>query len=242
MAALRRPSPRRVRPEIEALEDRWLPARLITLNPLTHAVTVQGTPQTDRLIVTARGGWVTVQLSGGARQWKEFARRRVTEVFFYPNGGADQLINRTAISSVRLDFTPAPGQPELAPPLNALRQSRGLAPLTVNPLLQQAAQAHADNMARKDRYGDTDTNGHILDGHDYIYRAAAVGYRGSQLGEIVAYNVGYADPLLRLVVQWQGSPTHLAQILNAGYTEAGFGLARGASGRTYGVVLFGRPA
>src|SRR5262249_54697411 len=124
--------------------------------------------------------------------------------------------------------------------VNQWRQQSGLPPLVINPLLQQAAQAHADNMARQDKYGDTDQNGHILDGHDFIWRLAQVGYVWSVAGENVAYNLGYANPVVTLANQWWDSPDHRANILGADYTEIGIGLARGASGRTYGVQLFGR--
>jgi uncharacterized protein YkwD len=237
-----RRTPPRFRPQVEALEARELPAGFITRDPLTQVVTVRGTPRNDRLVIAARGGRVTVQLSGGAQQVRQFARGRVGEVLFLPNGGADQLINRTAIVSLSFDPARAASPSDVLPQINALRQAQKLPALAVSPLLQQAAQAHADNMARRDRYGDTDTNGHILDGHDFYYRAAAVGYRGQALGEIVAYNFGYAEPVRVLLVQWTTSPTHRAQMLSAAYTEAGVGVAVGASGRTYGVVLFGRPA
>ena len=124
---------------------------------------------------------------------------------------------------------------------NNWRVSNGLPALSVNALLQQAAQAHADNMARQDKYGDTDQNGHILDGHDFIWRLAQVGYNWSVAGENVAYNFGYANPAETLANQWWESAGHRANILDADYTEIGIGVAQGASGRWYGVQLFARP-
>jgi uncharacterized protein YkwD len=122
-------------------------------------------------------------------------------------------------------------------------QTNGCLPaLTVSAVLMQVAQAHAANMARQDRYGDTDTNGHILDGHDVVYRVAQVGYQWSWLGENVAYCYGYSDPAAQLITQWWNSPDHRANILGSNYTEFGVGLATGASGRTYAVQVFARPA
>jgi Ca2+-binding RTX toxin-like protein len=125
---------------------------------------------------------------------------------------------------------------------NAYRAASGLPPLRVNRLLLLDAQGHADNLARQDRYGDTDTDGHILDGHDTLWRLNAVGYRYSYAGENVAYNFGYADPVSKLVDQWWNSAGHRANMLNPNFTEIGVGVAQGASGRTYGVQVFGRPA
>jgi len=97
-------------------------------------------------------------------------------------------------------------------------------------------------MARQDKYGDSGTNGHILDGHDVVYRIAQVGYQWSWLGENVAYCYGYSDPAAQLTTQWWNSPDHRANMLGSNFTEIGVGIATGASGRTYGVQVFAKPA
>jgi uncharacterized protein YkwD len=135
-----------------------------------------------------------------------------------------------------------PGQQLVFQQLNLHRQQAGLPPLTINPLLMAAAQGHAENMARQDKYGDSGTDGHILDGHDVVYRVRLVGYRFSWLGENVAYNQFYPDPAQSLADQWWNSLPHRANMLESRYSEVGIGIATGASGRTYGVEVFGRPA
>jgi uncharacterized protein YkwD len=134
------------------------------------------------------------------------------------------------------------GQQLIFQQLNLHRQQAGLPPLTLNPLLLAAAQGHAENMARQDKYGDSGTDGHILDGHDVVYRVRLVGYRFSWLGENVAFNQFYADPAQTLADQWWNSLPHRANMLESRYTEVGIGIATGASGRTYGVEVFGHPA
>jgi uncharacterized protein YkwD len=146
---------------------------------------------------------------------------------------------RVSPSSLLVHLTP--GQEVLYQQLNLHRQQLGLPPLTLNPLLMEAAQAHADNMARQDKYGDTNTDGHILDGHDVVYRVGQVGYRFSWLGENVAYNQYYPNPPQTLADQWWNSPPHRANMLDSHFTEVGIGIATSASGRTYGVEDFGRP-
>jgi hypothetical protein len=134
-----------------------------------------------------------------------------------------------------------PGQQLLYQQLSLHRQQSGLPLLTINPLLMAAAQGHADNMAQQDKYGDSGTDGHILDGHDVVWRVTQVGYRFAWLGENVAYNQYYPNPAQTLADQWWNSPPHRANMLEPLYTEIGVGIATGASGRTYGVEVFARP-
>ena len=49
-------------------------------------------------------------------------------------------------------------------------------PLKPKVQLIVVAQNHARNMARQDKFGDSDQNGHILDGHNFEYRIEASGY------------------------------------------------------------------
>ncbi len=148
-------------------------------------------------------------------------------------------------SNPAIQVTPIPGltndEALILEETNAYRVSNGLPPLTVNPLLEEMAHGLAVGEAAADTYGDGDTNGHIFQGHDMVWRAAQVGYTWSYLGENVAYNVGYSQPAQELMDQWWNSPPHKANILDPNFTEIGVGVAVGASGRTYGVVDFGAP-
>src|SRR5579872_1132025 len=89
---------------------------------------------------------------------------------------------------------------------NVFRRARKLPPLTVNATLARVAQKHADNMARQDKYGDTDRNGHILDGKGPKDRVEASGYKYARFAE----NVGYTNrpgPERDLVKLWGESPS-----------------------------------
>jgi uncharacterized protein YkwD len=243
---------RTVRPAVEGLEDRQLLAGHIAFDPGAGILAVSGTPHNDRLLVSYRGNKIKVNLSGGGVTSRTAPRSRVREIVFYGNGGADSWWNTTRVPVVNGADVPPPAALDKAVPsigvqgiidqTNAFRAVGGLPALTVSAVLMQVAQAHAANMARQDRYGDTDTNGHILDGHDVVYRVAQVGYQWSWLGENVAYCYGYSDPAAQLITQWWNSPDHRANILGSNYTEFGVGLATGASGRTYAVQVFARPA
>jgi uncharacterized protein YkwD len=250
---------RKVRLDVEMLEDRRLLASHIALTSPAGVVTVIGTGASDNIQISYHASKVRIAMKGGADQVAQFPRRRVKEVVIVANGGYDSWFNTTRVP-VYTVTNPSPAPPpvtavfkatapdpvaaaqSLLQQLNGYRQTAGLRALTANALLMQVAQAHANNMARQDRYGDSDTNGHILDGHDVVYRVAQVGYRWGTLGENVAYNYGYADPAGQLMLQWWNSPEHRANILGGKYTVAGIGVATGASGRTYGVMVFASPA
>jgi uncharacterized protein YkwD len=243
---------RTIRLEVERLEDRQLLAGHITFNPSAGMLTVNGTPQNDRLVVSYRGNKIKVNLTGGTVASRTAPRSRVKEIVFFGNGGNDTwwnwtrvpIINGATVPSLAAKNTALQsiGVQGIVNQTNAYRASSGLPALSESALLMQVAQAHAANMARQDKYGDTDTNGHILDGHDVVYRVAQVGYQWSWLGENVAYCFGYSDPAAQLMIQWWNSPDHRANILDSNYTEIGVGIATGASGRTYGDVVFARPA
>jgi uncharacterized protein YkwD len=217
---------------------------------MTGVVTVRGTPHSDTVVVTNQGDAVRVRLFGAAHEVKLFPGALVRKVRLRHHGGTDRLINWTTLPG-RSWIAPAAAHGHLdvatagalvLQQTNALRASVGLPPLAPSPLLQQAAQAHAGNLARQDRYGDSGRNGEVLDGQTFRDRAAAVGYRWQALGETTGYNYGYGKAAEMLLQQWLASAAHLGHVYSPAYTETGFGIARGASGRTYGVQLFGRPA
>jgi len=125
---------------------------------------------------------------------------------------------------------------------NAFRASRGLAALTGSVTLIRIAQAHARNMARQDRYGDSDRDGHVLDGRDMGYRIRSGGYDFARVAENVGFQLHRPDPVASMMRGWRESPGHRRNMLLDDVTQIGAGAAQGRSGRWYFVQLFGRPA
>jgi uncharacterized protein YkwD len=124
---------------------------------------------------------------------------------------------------------------EIASLTNSERRQAGLTPFTLSPLLMQAAQLHADQMA------STGQMAHVLPGARYpepADRLAAVGYRWQAYAENVAY--GQGSPAAA-VSSWMGSSGHRANILNPGLRELGTAVAHGSDGRPYYVQVFGNP-
>ncbi|WP_371482425.1 CAP domain-containing protein [Kitasatospora sp. NBC_00315] len=106
--------------------------------------------------------------------------------------------------------------------VNEERAKQGCAPLTVNPALQSAAQAHSDDMAARHYFDHADPEGHHADS-----RITAAGYRWSRWGENIAQ--GQQDPAA-VMTAWMNSPGHRANILDCDFREIGVGVTLGAGG------------
>ena len=118
---------------------------------------------------------------------------------------------------------------------NAERSNAGLPALRSSERLMQAAQLHADQMARAGRLE------HVLSGGQYPRpedRLAAAGYQWSAYAENIA--MGQSTPAA-VMDSWMRSSGHRANILSTSVSEIGIGFARDSAGRPYWVQVFGRP-
>jgi uncharacterized protein YkwD len=98
---------------------------------------------------------------------------------------------------------------------NQLRAENGVAPLTVDGRLVQAAQRHSRDMARG-RFLEHDGS----DGSTTMSRLEDAGYHWRTVSENIA--AGQATPD-SVVVSWMRSPPHRANILDASMTHVGIG-------------------
>ncbi|MEV7342011.1 CAP domain-containing protein [Streptomyces sp. NPDC093544] len=114
---------------------------------------------------------------------------------------------------------------------NAERAAAGLRPLSVDPLLTNAAQAHSDDMVARAFYSHVSP-----DGTQPWDRAAAAGSTRRTIGENIA--CGQRSPA-EVVLGWMNSPGHRANILKPAFTHIGIGLAGGGKMGTYWTQLFG---
>ncbi|MET4700141.1 uncharacterized protein YkwD [Constrictibacter sp. MBR-5] len=124
--------------------------------------------------------------------------------------------------------------------VNEARRDNGLGPLTTTGPLNRAAQAHADDMLKRGYYSHESP-----DGRNVADRFQAEG--GSQwklTAENIAQCEGCRDLSRERVRQfqqgWMNSPDHRANILRAGLTEFGFGIA-GRDGKILAVQTFAGP-
>lgn len=118
---------------------------------------------------------------------------------------------------------------------NRARAEVGIASLFVNDQLQQAAQIHAENVARLNRLAHDlpETATPTL-----ADRANVVGYQFSMLAENLAFN--YNSPS-HAVEGWLDSSGHRRNLLDPDLTEIGVAVARNSLGQAYYVQVFGSP-
>lgn len=102
---------------------------------------------------------------------------------------------------------------------NAARVQGGLAPLAVNPLLTEAAQMKADDMARGSYYAHVSP-----DGKSPLYWLNLVGYKYLNAGENLVID---RDTSADAVNAWMQSADHRENILRPQFTEIGVGVAAG---------------
>jgi hypothetical protein len=129
--------------------------------------------------------------------------------------------------------------PGLLEATNQERIKQGLSPLNYSTSLDSAAQAKAEDMAKRDYWSHNTPDGKepwvFFDSVDYKYYKAA---------ENLAY--GFADSN-STVVGWMNSPGHRANVLDSDLTEVGFGIVnvenyQNKGAETIVVAMYGRPA
>jgi uncharacterized protein YkwD len=119
---------------------------------------------------------------------------------------------------------------------NIEREKAGLEDLRENALLDQAAQAKAEDMASKGYFSHTSPDG--LTPWDWLDRS---GYEYRYAGENLALDF---DDASSVTEAWMHSPGHRANIERAAYTEVGTGVAKGIyKGRmtTFYVQMYAKP-
>jgi hypothetical protein len=146
------------------------------------------------------------------------------------------FIAQTKVVFLATDFLASVLPSVLTDLTNVARAENGLTTLTRNPLLDEAAQAAAQDMAAKGYFAhvapDGTTPWHWLD---------VVGYKYSYAGQNLAVNFTDSE---NVETAWLNSPTHRENILKSQYTEVGFGTATGmyeGQETTFVVEYFGTP-
>jgi uncharacterized protein YkwD len=120
---------------------------------------------------------------------------------------------------------------------NTDRTQNRLDGLTINPVLQKAAQLKANDMAAKSYFAHTSP-----DGVDPWYWFNQARYKFTYAGENLAIDFSDSDAVN---AAWMNSPTHRANILDQHYTEIGIATADGmyqGHTTTFVVEEFGSPA
>lgn len=118
--------------------------------------------------------------------------------------------------------------------LNQTRIQKGLQSLVWNEKLALIARLHSQNMAAFNFFGHRG-----LDDKMVSHRADEAGLgRWRAIGENIAYNRGYADPISRAVELWLDSPPHRRNLLNNNWKETAIGIAVAPDGSYYLTQVF----
>jgi uncharacterized protein YkwD len=134
-------------------------------------------------------------------------------------------MNTNVASSAITDLEKAVNQQ-----INQYRASKKLPPLRVDPRISQIARIHSENMA----------NGKVRFSHDgFEGRAKAITIPYQSVGENVAYNMGYSDPVRKAVEGWIKSEGHRKN-MEGQFNLTGIGIAKNAKGEYYFTQLFVR--
>lgn len=121
---------------------------------------------------------------------------------------------------------------------NGERTANHEAALQINQQLASAAQAKANDMAKRDYWS------HVTpDGKQPWTFIDAAGYHYTAAGENLAYGFGTSDEVL---TAWMHSPEHRANILNGNYQDVGFATAnvanyQGSGPETIVVAIYATP-
>jgi uncharacterized protein YkwD len=104
--------------------------------------------------------------------------------------------------------------------LNARRARAGDAPLTQNPMLQQAAELHSRDMAARQFFEHRNPDGVLPDA-----RIVHAGYPPILVGENLAWGELAESTPANIVSLWMKSPGHRSNVLEPDYREIGIGFA-----------------
>ena len=110
---------------------------------------------------------------------------------------------------------------------NQARRRHGLKPLCVNPILTQAARAHAKEMLDKDYTSHNSFNGETERARLERFGYTSSGYSYYLYGENIAWGCGSYGWPESIFNWWMHSPPHRSNILNKHYREVGIGVMTG---------------
>jgi uncharacterized protein YkwD len=117
--------------------------------------------------------------------------------------------------------------------INSQRAQEGLTPLNWNEKAAQVARLHSENMAHYKFF-----NHRGLDGLMVNERADNLGIDWRAIGENIAYNRGYEDPVGFTVKRWMESPSHKENIMDRRWKETGIGVITSPDGTYYLTQVF----
>jgi uncharacterized protein YkwD len=118
--------------------------------------------------------------------------------------------------------------------INEKRAALKLAPLEWSEDVARVARVHSQNMAQHKFFSHTGFDGSMVDD-----RADQNGLsRWRAIGENIAYNRGYENPIEFAVERWMLSPKHKQNLLDTRWKESAVGIAVASDGSHYFTQVF----
>jgi uncharacterized protein YkwD len=118
--------------------------------------------------------------------------------------------------------------------INRKRAENGLQPLVWSERAAQVARLHSRNMASLNFFSHTGADGKRVDD-----RADSVGLSDWRaIGENIAFNRGFGNPIERVVESWMQSRGHRENLLDSRWRESGVGISVTDSGTYYFTQVF----
>ena len=118
--------------------------------------------------------------------------------------------------------------------INQRRIQSGLRPLIWNDLAAQTARLHSRNMASYNFFSHAGKDGKRVD-----ERADSVGLHNWRIiGENLAYNRGFNNPVERVIESWMKSSEHRKNLLRKNWNESGVGISVTPNGTYFFTQVF----
>lgn len=118
--------------------------------------------------------------------------------------------------------------------VNQRRAESGLSAVAWSDEVAKVARLHSENMVKFKFFAHQG-----IDGKNVDDRADSIGLtRWTLIGENIAYNRGYKNPIETAVEKWMLSPSHRENILNYKWKESGIGIAITDDGTYYFTQVF----
>ncbi|MBX3283114.1 MAG: CAP domain-containing protein [Acidobacteria bacterium] len=118
--------------------------------------------------------------------------------------------------------------------LNAKRKERGLRALVWSDSVAAVAREHSVDMATMDYFSHKDMNGRYVSD-----RADSMGLsKWRAIGENIAFNRGFSDPISRTVELWMNSASHRQNLLDDHWKESAVGIAVANDGSYFFTQVF----
>lgn len=117
---------------------------------------------------------------------------------------------------------------------NQKRKENGLPPIVWSEDMAKVARLHSESMARYKYFSHAGLDGSMVND-----RADSLGFSNWRaIGENIAYNRGYENPVEFACQRWMQSQSHRENILNPRWKEAGIGVAITEEGTYYFTQVF----